>query len=82
MLDFNCELNKKSRDDWKLLSSDHRHDARRSSHTLLSMQSLAFVMPSTVKVSFSLLLEKTWSATNGLSYDDEVQCGPALSLFI
>ena len=31
LLDFNCELNKKSRDDWKLLSSDHRHDARRSS---------------------------------------------------
>ena len=32
LLDFNCELNKKSRDDWKLLSSDHRHYARRSSH--------------------------------------------------
>ena len=32
LLDFNCELNKKSRDDWKLLSSDHRHNARRSSH--------------------------------------------------
>ena len=31
LIDFNCELNKKSRDDWKLLSSDHRHDARRSS---------------------------------------------------
>ena len=25
-------------------------------------------------------VEKTWSATNGLSYDDEVQCGPALFL--
>ena len=82
LLDFNCELNKKSRDDWKLLSSDHRHDARRSSHTLLSMQSLAFVMPSTVKVSFSLVLEKTCeSVTNGFSYDDEVQCEPTLSFF-
>ena len=26
------------------------------------------------------IVEKTWSATNGLSYDDEVQCGPALFL--
>ena len=37
MLDFNCELNKKSRDDWKLLSSDHRHDARRSSHVTVDV---------------------------------------------
>ena len=37
---------------------------------------------SDVSIEFpSLLYEKTWSATNGLSYDDEVQCGPALSLF-
>ena len=49
---------------------------------LLSMQSLAFVMPSAVKVSFSLVLEKTCeSVTNGFSYDDEVQCEPALSFF-
>ena len=40
-------------DDWKLLSSDHRHYARRSSHMLLPKQSLAFVMPSAVKISFS-----------------------------
>ena len=75
LLDFNCELNKKSRDDWKLLSSDHRHDARRSSHTLLSMQSLAFVMPSTVKVSFSLLWRKLRECSNELSYNHEVECG-------
>ena len=38
---------------------------------------------SDVSIEFpSLLYEKTWSAMNGLSYDDEVQCGPALSLFI
>ena len=38
---------------------------------------------SDVSIEFpSLLYEKTWSATNGLSYDDEVQWGPALSLFI
>ena len=38
---------------------------------------------SDVSIKFpSLLYEKTWGATNGLSYDDEVQCGPALSLFI
>ena len=37
---------------------------------------------SDVSIEFpSLLYEKTWRATNGLSYDDEVQCGPALSLF-
>ena len=65
MIDFNCELNKKSRDDWKLLSSDHRHDARRSSR------------------QFPSLYEKTCeSATNGFSYNDEVQCEPALSLFM
>ena len=81
MLDFNCELNKKSSDDWKLLSSDHRHYARRSSHVTVDV--ITSICNAFDSKGFLLsIVEKTWSATNGLSYDDEVQCGPALSLFI
>ena len=66
LLDFNCELNKKSRDDWKLLSSDHRHDARRSSQ----------------KVSFSPKEKTIESARMGFRIIMKLSVARTLSFFI
>ena len=66
LLDFNCELNKKSRDDWKLLSSDHRHDARRSSQ----------------KVSFSPKEKTIESARMGFRIIMKLSVARTLSFYI
>ena len=75
LLDFNCELNKKSRDDWKLLSSDHRHYARRSSHVTVDVITSICNAFGSKGFLLSLCVRKLRECSNELSYNHEVECG-------
>ena len=83
LIDFNCELNKKSMDDWKLLSSDHRHDARRLSHVTVDVITSICNAFDSKGFLLSIVLEKTKeSARMGFRIIMKLSVARTLSFFI
>ena len=83
LIDFNCELNKKSMDDWKLLSSDHRHYARRSSHVTADVITSICNAFGSKGFLLSIVLDKTKeSARMGFRIIMKLSVARTLSFFI